>query len=729
MFPRLRPALLITGTLFAAGAGAQTTPPSMPAATPQTTPYPSMPAPSTEIQPIPPPVQVPSTPATDIQPTPPAPPPPASTPETRIQAIPPASLPAAVPGSELSAPPNTLQKPQTTPSGAYIDPLEQPVAPGVNGTPSTLQPTYIAPPQNVPVASVPSIPAYYPETLVKNTPTDHLGSTYIPVDSFIYPMVLRLYSLGYLDTAFISMRPLTRRSLLHALQRSAPDIMGEGGEEAQGIYAALVHELQAEDPGPKLGRGSVYGVYDVYTRMMGIAGRPLRDSYHVGQTLVNDYGRPYAAGFNNVTGFSTVNEFGRFSLFVRGELQHAPAYQGYTFSQAQALSDIDQIPFTGHNNPQSTIPYNNTGSQNNFRLLEATLSFHLLGHEISGGKSDAWIGPGTGGAMAYSDNAEDIYSFRINRVEPMYIPLIRRVLGPLRYDFFVGSLKGHTYPNEPWVHSESFSFAPSSNFQFEFQRTIIWGGHGHGCYRANGVFDPTCNEPITLHTFFKSFFDINDTTDVEKYSRDDPGARFSQFSFSYRLPFLRKYVTLYTDSTTHDDVTPVSAPRRAGWRPGLYFSQLPFAPKLDLRVEGVYTDYVTLRSQLGQGNYYETVQRQGYTNKGFLFGDPIGREAKGGQAWLTYHLSPEQYVQFSWLNKENDKDFIPSGSTQNDFTLKAVKRFHHDDVELNAWVQVERWNAPFVTQTAGSSPQHDTSFAGQLTFFPKLHSKPTPTGR
>ena len=40
-------------------------------------------------------------------------------------------------------------------------------------------------------------------------------------------------------------------------------------------------------------------------------------------------------------------------------------------------------------------------------------------------------------------------------------------------------------------------------------------------------------------------------------------------TFSYRLPFVRKYVTLYLDSISHDDVTPISAPRRAAYRTGL----------------------------------------------------------------------------------------------------------------------------------------------------------------
>jgi hypothetical protein len=275
------------------------------------------------------------------------------------------------------------------------------------------------------------------------------------------------------------------------------------------------------------------------------------------------------------------------------------------------------------------------------------------------------------------------------------------VLGPVRYDFFVGSLKGHTFPNHPWVHSDSFEFAPTANFQFGLQRTIIWGGAGH--------------QPVTLHTFFKGFFDINDTTAEEKFSRDDPGARFSAFNFSYRLPFVRNYLTLYADSETHDDLTPISAPRRAAYRPGLYLSHFPGMPKLDLRVEGVSTDCSTLICTSGGGNYRETIQRQGYTNKGNIFGDWIGREAKGGQAWLTYHFSGNEWVQLSYLNKKTPKDFIPGGTTQNQFKATVVKRIGKD-LEVNAWVQYERWKAPIYLP----GQQTDTTTAVQFTWHPKL---------
>src|SRR5581483_5848400 len=363
----------------------------------------------------------------------------------------------AQPQTLYSAPQTTQQttEPQSTqpqsaqpaapPATTPPDQLEQPIQ--VQNQQKPPAPAPVAIPPAVPVASVPSMPAYGP--VPGETTGDALGSTYIPVDSIVYPLAMRLYSMGYLDTAFIAMRPWTRRSLLHILQASADDITSDGDPEATAILAKLQDYLAEETPGNNLTRGAVYGLQSVYTRVMGIGGPVLRDSFHLGQSVYNDYGRPYSTGFNNVTGFSSVNEYGRFSLYIRGEFQHAPAYQGYSAAVANQLSCIDEIgcannvgpfPSATSNNPQSTIPYGSTNNAvNTFRLQEANLAVHWWGHEISFGKSDSWLGPGMGGAMAWSNNAENMYSFRINRVDPLYIPLLSKVLGPLRYDFMVGS--------------------------------------------------------------------------------------------------------------------------------------------------------------------------------------------------------------------------------------------------------------------------------------------------
>jgi len=583
-------------------------------------------------------------------------------------------------------------------------------------------PSQPAPSVSAPVPATRSTPPYNPDD-DSDTQPDNLGSTYIPVDSPIYPMVLRLYSLGYLDSAFIGVRPWTRQSLLHMLQKSSDDIVNDDNQQAMEILAWLQDYLAAETPPTHFKRGSVYGVDTLYTRLMGISGQSLRDSFHLGQTIVNDYGRPYEPGFNALAGFSTVNEMGRFSLYIRGEYQHAPSAPGYSLAMANQLSCADDIcPFAPPNDPQATIPYGKyVAVQNPFRLQEATLSFHLLGHEISGGKTDSWDGPAFGGGMLWSNNAENMYTFRIDRIEPLHIPYFSAIFGDVRYNFLVGSLKGHTYPNSPWMHTELISMRPTKNFEFAFERSVIWGGEGH--------------EPITLHTFLRSFFSIDDTEDniASKFTASDPGDRLSDFTFSYRLPFLRDFATLYLDSIVHDDVSPPSAPRRAAYRPGVYLSHLPGLPKMDFRIEGASTDTSTLRSLYGAFIYAEQIQKQGYTNKGFIMGDWMGREAKGGQAWLTWHFSPDQFIQAEYLTKETAKDFIAGGVTQSDLKFQAVKRLHRD-IELNAWVQLERWKAPVPSAAAGDplaviggplyypNAQHNATIAAQITWYPKLHT-------
>jgi Capsule assembly protein Wzi len=600
----------------------------------------------------------------------------------------PTPVPAgSTPSAPAYAPPEPKQQKQTAPPAAPTPEKKgPPVAPPAHATPDAPYIGYVP---------------YAPVAQNKPRP-DRLGSSYIPVDSWMYPALTRLYGMGFVDTMFLSMRPYTRRSTLHMLQKSADAILRSDNEQAQDILAKMLYELSAEVPDGDVPRGLVYGLDSSYTRFLGIGGPILQDSYHLGQTINNDYGRPYQSGLNALAGASTVEEWGPFSLYVRGEYQHAPSGSGYSQELANELAYIDEISYTG---PLTTTPLDPVAEQNPFRLVEAYASAHLLGHEISGGKHDAWLGPAAGSSMAWSNNAEDIYSFQVNRVEPLNIRYLSKLLGPVRYDFFVGSLKGHMVPRSPWVHAEMFSFRPTENFEFAFERTVIWGGEGHA--------------PVTLHTFLHSFFDTNDTATDEKVSRNDPGARFSDFSLSYRLPLMRRYVSFYLDSISHDDVTPISAPRRASYRTGLYVSQIPKLNKLDFRVEAVSTDPGVGPAERGQFAYWEVIQLQGYTNKGFIMGDWIGREAKGGQAWLTYHFSGNEWAQFEYLNKKTPFNFIPGGTTQNQFKGSVVKRFGKN-VELNAWVQYEGWKAPIYKPGL----QKDTSAAVQLTWYPRLHNYP-----
>ena len=580
-----------------------------------------------------------------------------------------------------------------------------------------------------------------------------LGSPYIPVDSWVYPAVLRLYGLGFVDHVFLDLRPWTRASLEHMLEETganiedAEDDGDPTADQAQEIYEALNQFLYPDVEGPCRTNEGNTRIESVYTVARGISGTPLDDSFHLGSTIVNDYGRPFENGFNNYTGASGYASAGRFVLYLRGEFQGAPSAAGYSASLAQALSTVDSTLYlnaaTGLPYSQTTISAGPIGTATNGRFLEAYVSAQLLSHVISFGKQDNWLGPAQGGSMAFSNNAQNFYSFEINRIEPLRVPLLSRLTGPFRYEFLVGQLRGHTYmpnpayvadpspdianvtnPGNPFVHVEKLSFRPTENLELGFERTAIWAGEGHS--------------PANIKDFLRSFFSLSSPSAVDKNGPKDPGARFGAFDFSYRLPFMRKWLTLYTDSEVHDDVSPVDAPRRAAYRPGIYLTHVPGIPRLDLRVEAVSTDpsasTVSTR-EYGRFMYWEGIERQGYTNQGQLFGDWIGREDKGGQAWLTYHLSGNEWLQLSARNQKATKDFIPGSTTQtftgagcpltagclvpggttlNDFGFQAVKRIGKN-IEVNGNFTVEHWKAPIYLP----GEQTVTTTNIQITWFPE----------
>lgn len=536
-----------------------------------------------------------------------------------------------------------------------------------------------------------------------------MGSPFIPVDSWIYPAVWRLHALGYLDDVFLGIRPWTRTSVWHMMEQvearldKAGTKDATGAAEAREIRIAIQHEILPDVEGPcRAARGEMR-LESTYSASRIISGTPLRDSFHLGSTVINDYGRPYENGYNNFSGISGYATAGRFTLYARAEFQGAPSAAGYPLALAQTLSSVDAIapfinPVTNLPYPQATIPMGPIGTATQGRFLEAYVSAQVQNNVISFGKSDEWLSPAEGGSFAYSNNAENIYALHVNRIEPWHVPLLSRLTGPFRYEFLLGALRGHTLvpnpafqahpspsipnvitPGNPWVHVEKVNFKPTPNVEFGFERTAIFGGKGHS--------------PVTLHTFLKSFFSATAGTSLEKYGRDDPGARFGSFDASYRLPFVRNWLTFYTDGEVHDDISPIDAPRRAAWRPGLYLTRVPGVPKLDVRFEAAMTDPSISTSQNGRFMYWEELEKQGYTNQGQLFGDWIGREDKGGQAWITYHLSGNEWLQVSARNQKAAKDFIPGGTTLNDFGFQVVKRLHRD-LELNGRFTHEQWNAP-----------------------------------
>jgi membrane-associated phospholipid phosphatase len=503
------------------------------------------------------------------------------------------------------------------------------------------------------------------------------GTIYVELDSWIYPAIERLAALGYIRTAFLGLRPWTRIECAHLLEEASDRVAFDGESssgEAAGLYYALEREFAGdlETAGGGGNGEKTARLESLYSITTGINGPPLNDSYHFGQTIINNYGRPYQEGFNTYDGFSGYGTAGRFTLYVRGEYQHAPSAPGFSQPIENLIGTLDGNP------PRTAAPILAT---NQFRLLDTYVAARVADWNFAFGKQSLWWGPGEGSVLIFSDNAEPIYMFRASRTAPFVFPWIFRRLGPMKTDFFVGKLSGNGYPPRPLIHGETVSLKPTPNLELGFSRTAEFGGVGRA---------------ITPAALFNSYVDFLKSS-VLYGSNDSPGKRNGGFYFSYRLPFVRDWLSIYSDAISDDDPSPIASPRRAGIDTGIYLTHFPKIRKLDLRVESTNTNSVS-SSRNGHYIYYDGFYHDLYTNKNNLIGSWIGREGTGIQAWSNYWFNARSSVQFGYRNAKVAPDFIPQGETINDEWIKA-NWWMRGVLNVSASVQHETWLAPVLAST------------------------------
>ena len=513
----------------------------------------------------------------------------------------------------------------------------------------------------------------------------NLGSPYVPLDSWIYPALDRLSALGLIDSGFAGLRPWTRREcarLLSETDEKSTDA-DESNPEVQELLSTLAREFNSETEGTQRGNGGVFRLESLYSRTEHISGLPLTDGYTFGQTQINDFGRPYGEGWSTVNGFSAYATRGPWVAYVRGEEQSAPSIPAYSLTTRQAIQQVDFYPQVPPGTPQSSVA--------RFRLLDAYVGLAWSDWQISFGKQSLSWGPGDGGSMTFSNNAQPVNMFRISRTTPLKLPSILGLLGTMRTEFFFGQLAGQEFlqnPSgvvvgqfgqslspQPFIHGQKLSFKPTPNFEFGVFRTTIYGGPGY---------------PLTFHTLIHSLFSTANERGISK-----PGNRTSGVDLVYRLPGLRNWATFYADGYSDDEFSPIAYADRSAWRAGLFLSHLPKVHKLDLRAEGVYTDN-PIGGAVGPGFYYfNFTWRSGYTNNGNLLGDWVGRGGQGAQAWSNYWFGARNRLQFNFRHQKVSKEFIPDGGTLTDFGVRG-DYWIRSNLGLSAWVQHERWLFPVI---------------------------------
>jgi membrane-associated phospholipid phosphatase len=531
-----------------------------------------------------------------------------------------------------------------------------------------------------------------------------MGSSYVPLDSWVYPAMERLVALGYIQSQSLGIRPWTRLECGRLLTEAAARVADtEAPAEVHQLYTSLSAEFGYES-GLRNGEQNLNAQFEsAYARFVGISGTPLTDNYHFGQTLLNDYGRPYESGFNTANGASGYATAGPLVLYVRGEYQYAPSAPAPTQAVLDFYNRTDSWP-TGPAVPVDSI--------SRFRLLDTYLGLNLGNWQFSFGKNSLWWGPSEGGNMILTNNAAPLNNmFTVNRVSPFRLPWIFRFLGDLRFEGFIGHMTGLQFQTtvftgttspvvigqygqnlhpQPYLSGGKLSSKLTPNFEMGISKTTVYGGPGN---------------PLNITTFLDSTFGRHAPN-----HGDVLGDGRTTADITYRLPGIRNWATLYAEAISEDEVSPILFMRKSAVQGGLYLPKLPGISKLDLRLEGGYTNPF---STCGTCMYSNAQYISGYTNDGRLIGTWIGRAAQGEQIRANYWLAARKKIGLELRHRILDPAYPPQGGSQNDVAVNA-DIFAGSGFRFTGNVQYERWRIPLLS----ASPQSNVAISFQFSFWP-----------
>jgi Capsule assembly protein Wzi len=512
------------------------------------------------------------------------------------------------------------------------------------------------------------------------------GSTYVPLDSWVYPALERLAARRYILSEFRGVRPWTRmecaRQTDEAGEHIQSAIQGDGAvpEDLVESYEALEKEFAPELAVSGGERNRSVQMESVYTRVMSISGPELDDSDYFGQTISNDYGRPDRQGTDVIFGGAARATWGPFFAYADQEYQHAPSEPAYSASVANVVSQM--------NVGQPVLPHGG-GEIDRLESLDTYAGVNFKNWQLSYGRQSLWWGPSESGPLLMSNNIAPLNVFRISRVVPFRLPSVLGFVGPIRIDFMVGKLGGHIDPVSPWIQNTRISFKMTDWFEFGISHAALFGGFGPGI----GV----SSFPNGLGVFFNAFFPINRL--INQTSDQYQNKQYMSWDFNLRLS---GKVTWYGEFLGSDDPYPFSEITRTAVNTGVYLSRLPWvSDKFDLRLEGVYTSTplnTPIKPNDGFLHYWGVHWDGGYTNDGDIIGNAVGRDARRYGGWLTYHLSPKNSLQLNIAHTQVSPDFVPGGADWTDYRVNCTQTLR-SGFYVSAFVQEEHLNYPVLFTT------------------------------
>jgi hypothetical protein len=414
-----------------------------------------------------------------------------------------------------------------------------------------------------------------------------LVSTNVPLGHWSYSAVEKLASYGFIDSAMLTVRPVTRIEMARHVGQAMEHLRRRPA--APGVLVAIVDRLREEYRVELI----AIGVIDEWHPDSFV--KPIEDPYvsylHAEDTpdLENIRGDRFYRGSNYRAGFAS-----RIRLFETVAFYLHPEYLD---SDGAGPTDVD--------------------------LIEAYGKVALGDYELQLGKDSLWWGPGAHGSLLMSNNARPFTMAKLATPQPIQLPWVLRRLGLFKFALFLAELEKDRDIPEAKLTGLRVNLRPHPQLEVGLLRAVMVGGDGapeadFGDYAQ--VFIPT--------------------------SEQDETNQLAGFDVSFRWPMpdalpLRA-VTFYGEFVGEDEAG--FLPSKWGKLAGAKLGDLLKTGRTDLRVE--YADNHV--SSFPNVFYSHSLYTSGYTYKGRVIGHHMGTDSRDLYVCLSHYLTDDLIVDFAF---------------------------------------------------------------------------------
>jgi len=411
-------------------------------------------------------------------------------------------------------------------------------------------------------------------------------STNVPLGHWSYDAVEKLANYGLIDSAMLTTKPFSRLEM--ARQVGQAKVTLEGMDDPPEILTAIVERLTREYKGELVQLGVLDGSYgasnikpieDPYAKYLYAKNKP---------DLENRRGDIFQKGSNFRGGFASRGTLGdTFAYYLHPEYAGSP----------EAGNDVD--------------------------LIEGYGKVGIGSIEMEAGRDSLWWGPGHHGSILMSNNARPFDMLKLSNPQPILLPWIFRVLGPVRAEWFLARLE----EDRDFPHANLSGFRlnikPHPLVELGASRVVMFGGHGQP---APGFFDYA-------------------TPFVLGHERAESN-QLAGFDASVLIPLpkngLLRSIKLYADAAGEDEAGLL--PSKWGDLLGVQFNDILKTGRTDFRIE--YADDIV--PDAPNVFYTHSLYTSGYTYYGRVIGHHMGTHSRDLFLQLSHYLTNDLIVDVAY---------------------------------------------------------------------------------